>query len=289
MSIYAGGPAFFTPERLQHLREGDGYELLRTCRQLHRLSSKKADAEAFDSLATSRETRLYREQLKLMAHAFVDLKQLDFMVSDDDELVGRVETAAQLAFLFLTMTTGLERLRLAIGGLADGELLPTHGPNEGQRAMGSILLLHSLALRSPWARICAIELEITSDKKALMEFLLACKHSLRSPTIIRASLVRVENPLNTWEPTLTEIGHCFSSQSLTLSTLCDTPEASGEERVLFDPDGHIWSDNRKEYEAYHTAIVARILRGEVIDSLQDMALDDGKSQSSSSASALVQH
>ncbi|KAF1346391.1 hypothetical protein EJ07DRAFT_144203 [Lizonia empirigonia] len=289
MSIYAGGPAFFTPERLQHLWEGDGHELLRTCRLLHRFSSKEADAEAFDSLATSGETMLYREQLKLMAHAFVDLKQLDFMVSDDDELVGCVETAAQLAFLFLTMTRGLERLRLAIGGLADGELLPTHGHNEGQRAMGSILLLHNLALRSPWARIRTIELEIATDKEALMEFLLACKDSLRSLILIRTSLVRVENPLNTWEPTLTEIGHCLSLESLTLSTLCDTPEASGDERVLFDPYGHIWRDKRKEFEAYHSAIVARILRGEVIDSLQDMALDDGKSQASSSALAMVQH
>jgi hypothetical protein len=122
-----------------------------------------------------------------------------------------------------------------------------------------------------------------------MEFLLACKDSLRSLTLIRTSLVRVGNPLNTWESTLTEIGHCLSLQSLTLSTLYDTPEASGEERVLFDPDSHIWSDKRKEYEAYHTAIVARILRGEVIDSLQDMALGDGKSQSSSSAVAMVQH
>lgn len=289
MSIYAGGPAFFTPERLQHLWEGDGHELLRTCRQLHRLSSKEADAEAFDSLATSRETMLYREQLKLMAHAFVDLKQLDFTVSDDDELLGCVETAAQLAFLFLTMPTGLERLRLAIGGLADGELSPTHGPSEGQRAMGSILLLHNLTLRSPWARIRTIELEIATDKKTLMEFLLACKDSLRSLTLIRTSLVRVGNPLNTWEPTLTEIGRCLCLESLIISTLCDTPEASGYERVLFDPHGHIWRDKRKEFEAYHSAIVARILRGEVIESLQDMALDDEKSQSSSSAVAMVQH
>lgn len=289
MSIYAGGPAFFTPERLQHLWEGDGHELLRACRLLHRSSSKEADAEAFDSLATSRETMLYREQLKLMAYAFVDLKQLDFMVSDDDGLVGCVETAAQCAFLFLTMTTGLEKLRLAIGGLADGELLPTHGHNESQRAMGSILLLRNLALRSPWARIRTIELEIATDREALMEFLLACKDSLRSLTLIRTSLVRVGNPSNTWEPTLTQIGHCLSLESLTLSTLCDTPEASGYERILFDPHSDIWKDKRKEFEAYHSAIVARILRGEVIDSLQDMALDDGKSQTSPSALAMVQH
>ena len=116
---------------------------------MHGLSLKEADAEAFNSLAMSREIMLYREQLKLMAYAFVDLKQLNFMVSNNNKLVGCVETAAQLAFLFLIMPTGLKRLYLAIRGLANGAILPMHRPREGQRAIGSILLLHNLTLRSP--------------------------------------------------------------------------------------------------------------------------------------------
>ena len=72
---------------------------------------------------------------------------------------------------------------------------------------------------------------------------------------------------------------CLCLESLTISTLCDTPEASGYKQILFDPYSHIWRDKRKEFEAYHSAIVARILRGEVTNLLQDMALDNRKSQS----------
>ena len=122
-----------------------------------------------------------------------------------------------------------------------------------------------------------------------MEFLLACKDLLQSLTLIRTSLVRVGNPLNTWEPTLTEIGRCLCLESLTISTLCDTPEASGYEQILFDPYGDSWKDKGKDIKAYYSAIVARILRGEVIGTLQDVALNNGKSPTSSSASAMAQH
>lgn len=55
MSMYVGGPAFATPERLQHLWDGDGHEITRTCRLLH-TSSIAADAEAFLILQRFRRT-----------------------------------------------------------------------------------------------------------------------------------------------------------------------------------------------------------------------------------------
>jgi hypothetical protein len=271
MSMYVGGPAFATPERMQQLWNGDGHEYTRTYRLLHTSSSAAADAEAFTDLVTPAESELYRRQLELMAHAFADMTCLDCRVSDEDEMAGCIETAAKFVFPFLLTTKSLQSLRLAIGRLVDGILLPTYGHTEREQAQGSMMLLWNLSLHSRWSRIRNIELEIATDRNTLLKFLLAHKDTLRFLTLTRTSLVRLGNHRNTWEPTLTEIGRCLRLESLSLSTLCDTLQDWGpgvHKRMLFDVDDHVWKGRASEYEAYHDRVVARVLHGEVIDSLQ---------------------
>jgi hypothetical protein len=108
MSMYVGGPAFATPERLQHLWDGDGHELTRTCRLVHR-NSAAADAEAYSDFATPEQSKLFwAQQLHLMKHALTCLTHLDYRVSDEDELVGSLDTAAELVFHFLLATSELQ-------------------------------------------------------------------------------------------------------------------------------------------------------------------------------------
>ncbi|KAK7177733.1 hypothetical protein PSPO01_16218 [Paraphaeosphaeria sporulosa] len=241
LSIYVGGPAFATPERLQHLWAGNGHEVTRLCRGFSR-NAAEADREAYSVNSTPEKSKLYHGQLSLMRHAFVALTHLDYVVSDDDELPGSLDIAAKLVFGFLIATKGLEKLRLVFGRLVDGILQPLSRYEERQCAMDSIRLLDGLTRHSSWTRICELELEIATDRNTLVRFLLAHKDTLRSLTLTRISLVRLGDPLNTWELTLTEIAQGLSLNSLTLSNLFDFPQewARGVQgRMLFDSKAEV--------------------------------------------------
>ncbi|KAF2006572.1 hypothetical protein P154DRAFT_517627 [Amniculicola lignicola CBS 123094] len=261
LSMYVGGPAFATPERLRFLWDGDGHELTRTCRTLYSHAAE-ADKEAYSDDVTSGQSKLYFGQLSLMRYAMAGLTHLDYVVSDEDELVGSLEIASKLVFGFLSATKTLERLRLVFGRLVDGILMPLSEYNERQCAQDSIRLLDHLTRHSPWNRIRDIELEIATDRTTLVQFLLAHKHTLRSLTLTRMSLVQLGNPLNTWEPTLAEIAQGLSLESLTLSKLCDFPQECNRgvrERMLFDSEDEFWQGKTSEYHAYYDAAIGRIL------------------------------
>ncbi|KAJ6267741.1 F-box domain protein [Bipolaris maydis] len=250
MSMYIGGPAFATPARLKLLRLSGSHKITRLCRSIH-ATSPEADADARTGLVESDEIKLLYRRLQAMACAFSDLTCLDCSVSDNDEMTGCMETAAKLVLCSLISATKLQKLSLAFGRLVDGYLRPT--------------------LHSRWNQICSVELEIATDRKTLMGFLLAHKDTLRCLTLVPTSLVRLGDYRNTWEPTLTEIGQCLCLEFLSLSTLCDTIHdwAPGVcRRMMFDVKDNVWQSKESELEAYHSAVVARVLRGEVIDSLQ---------------------
>ncbi|KAJ6267415.1 F-box domain protein [Bipolaris maydis] len=256
MSMYIGGPAFATPARLKLLRLSGHHEITRLCRSIH-ASSPEADADASTGLVGSDESKLLRRRLQVMACALSDLTCLVCSVSDNDEMPGCMETAAKLVFFFLTGATKLQRLSLAFGRLRE-------------QAKGSMALLSHLIRHSRRNQICNIELEIATDRNTLMGFLLVHKDTLRRLTLVRTSLVRLGDYQNTWEPTLTEIGQRLCLEFLSLSTLCDTIQdwAPGVcRRMLFDIKDDVWQSKESEFEAYHSAVVARVLRGEVIDSL----------------------
>lgn len=200
-----------------------------------------------------------------MRYAVTGLTHIDYVVSDEDELVGSLETAAKFAFGFLIATKGLENLRLVFGRLVDGILLPLSQSTERQCAKDSIQLLVQLTLHSPWSRIGDIELEIATDRSTLVQFLLAHKLTLRSLTLTRMTLVRLGDPLNTWEMTLAEIAQGLTLSSLTLSKLCDFPQdwsGSDQKRMLFDSEAEIWQGKASEYHAYYDAAIGSILRQE---------------------------
>ncbi|OAL42690.1 hypothetical protein IQ07DRAFT_669069 [Pyrenochaeta sp. DS3sAY3a] len=135
---------------------------------------------------------------------------------------GCIAVAATLAFLFLSTTKNLQKLVLAIENLVDGDLVPVFGVGERQRATGSILQLQHLPHRAHWSHIRNIQLEIATDRTTLVTFLLAHKNTLRLLTLTQTSLVRLRNPRNTWESTLTNIGQGLRLESLTLAKLTDT-------------------------------------------------------------------
>jgi hypothetical protein len=271
MSLYVGGPAFATPERLQHLWDGQGHEITRLCRQLRRNSSAAAaDAEAYANDVTPADSELYRGELELMRLAFAGLTHLEYSVSDEEEPEGCITIAAKLAFQFLSTAKSLQKLRLAIGRLVDGILLPVYGSDERQCVAGSMLLLRNLALHAPWSHIRNIELEIATDRTTLVKFLLARKKTLRFLTLIRMSLVRLRDPRNTWEPTLTEIGQGLRLESLTIANLTDTLDDWGpgvQPRMLFDKEDKRWENKICDYEAYYNDIIRRIIHREDISSL----------------------
>jgi hypothetical protein len=137
-------------------------------------------------------------------------------------------------------------------------------------AQASIKLLDHLTRHSPWRKIRDVELEIATDRATLVGFLLAHRSTLHSLTLTRTSLVRLGNPRNTWELTLTEIGQGLRLKSLTLSKLCDTLQdwsPGVEHRVLFDVEDSLWKGKTSMYEAYHSAMVGRVVRGENVGSL----------------------
>jgi hypothetical protein len=264
LSMYVGGPAFATPERLHLLWDGEGHEITRTRRDLHD-NAAEADKEAYSNCVTSGQNKLYYGQLRLMRYAISGLTHLDYAVSDEDEVVGSLEIAAKFVFGLLTETKSLESLRLAFGRLVDGILLPLSQQNERQCAQDSIRLLDNLTRQSPWNRLRDVELEIATDRTTLVRFLHTQRDTLRSLTLTRMSLVRLEDPLNTWEVTLTEIAQGLSLKSLTLSKLCDFPQAWSRGvrgRILFDPEAEMWQGKSSEYHAYYDAAVERILRQE---------------------------
>ncbi|OAL42637.1 hypothetical protein IQ07DRAFT_525751 [Pyrenochaeta sp. DS3sAY3a] len=274
MSIHVGGPAFATPGRLRHLWSGMGHEITRLCRELHPASSAAAaDAEANDNFATPAEIERYGRELYLMRLAFADLTHLDFSMSEDDEREGCIAIAATLAFLFLSTTKNLRELNLAIGNLVYGDLMPVFGVDEKQCATGSILLLQHIAHRAPWRHIRNIQLEIATDRTTLVTFLLAHKNTLRLLTLTQTSLVRLENPQNTWEFTLTEIGKGLCLESLTLAKLTDVLvdwSPGVQPRMLFDKDDKRWQDRLSDYETYYQDCIHRILRGEEIYTLDPL-------------------
>jgi hypothetical protein len=271
MSLYVGGPAFATPERLQHLWDGQGHERTRLCRQLRRNpSAAAADLEAYANDATPADSKFYRGELGLMRLAFTSLTHLKYSVSDEEEPDGCITIAAKLAFAFLSMARNLHKICLAIGRLVDGILLPVCGPTERQCATGSILLLRNFAHHAPWSQIRNIELEIATDRTTLVSFLLAHKNTLRSLTLTRTSLVRLGDPRNTWEPTLTEIGQGLRLESLTLASLTDTLEewALGvQPRILFDKKDKRWENQSDKYEAYYNDCIQRAIHGKDISTL----------------------
>lgn len=276
LSMYVGGPAFATPERLHLLWDGDGHKMTRTCLSLYPTAAE-ADKAAITNELISGQSKLYYEQLNYMGYAVTGLTHLDYVVSDEDELVGSLEIAAKLVFGFLIATEGLENLRLVFGRLVDGILLPISQHAERQCAQDSIQLLNQLTLHSPWSRIGDIELEIATDRNTLVRFLLAHKDTLRSLTLTRLSLVRLDDPLNTWEVTLNEIAQGISLTSLTLSKLCDFPQdwsRGVRERVLFDSEAGIWQGKTSEYYAYYGAAIGSILRQEGGHSLDPEAFKD---------------
>ncbi|KAF2850621.1 hypothetical protein T440DRAFT_468206 [Plenodomus tracheiphilus IPT5] len=269
LSMYVGGPAFATPERLHLLWDGDGHETTRTCRNLHD-NAAEADKVAYSAHIISGQRKLYFGQLNLMRSAIAGLTHLDCVVSDEEDPLGSLEIAAKLAFGFLIATKSLERLRLVFGRLVDGILLPLAQYNERQCAQDSIRLLDHLTRHSPWNRLRDIELEIATDRTTLVQFLIAHKDTLRSLTLTRMTLVRLDNPLNTWEVTLSEIAQQLSLESLTLSKLCDFPQEWSrgvQDRMLFDLEAKIWQGKASEYQAYYDAVVGRLLRQEVGHSL----------------------
>lgn len=273
LSMYVGGPAFATPERLHLLWDGDGHELTRISRSLHG-NAAEADKDACVDDTNSRRSKLYYGQLNLMRYAIAGLTHLDFAVSDEDELVGSLEIAAKLVFRFLVAIRGLERLRLVFGRLVDGILQPLPRNCERQCAQDSIQLLAQLTRHSPWTKIRDIELEIATDRTTLVQFLLAHKDTLSSLTLTRMSLVRLEDSRNNWEVTLAEIVQGLSLKTLTLSKLCDFPQEWTREvqnRMLFDIDDEIWQGKISEYHAYYDAAIGRILRQESFFSLNPEA------------------
>ncbi|KAF2023770.1 hypothetical protein EK21DRAFT_118432 [Setomelanomma holmii] len=276
LSIYVGGPAFATPERLQLLWDGDGHETLRTCRALNH-NAAEADKMAYPGDVFLGQSKLYYNQLGLMRYVMAGLTHLDYVVSDDDELMGSLEIAAKLVFGFLTVVKGLERLRLVFGRLVDGILLPLSQRTERQCAQDSIRLLDQLTRQSPWNRIRSIELEIATDGTTLVQFLIAHKDTLRSLTLTRMSLVRLEQPLNTWEVALAKFAQGLCLSSLTLFKLCDFPQdwsRGVQERMLFDPEAAIWQEKTSEYHTYYNTVIGRILRQEGRYSLDPEVLKD---------------
>jgi hypothetical protein len=239
--------------------------------QLHRNSSAAAaDLEAYANDVTPADSNLYRGELELMRLAFASLTHLKYSVSDEEEPDGCMTIAAKLAFEFLSTARNLQKISLAIGRLVDGILLPVYGANERQCTTGSILLLRNFAVHAPWSQIRHIELEIATDRTTLVSVLLAHRDTLRLLTLTRTSLVRLGDPRNTWEPTLTEIGQGLRLESLTLTNLTDTIKewALGDQpRMLFDKEDKRWEDKASDYEAYYYDRVHRILQGEDIHSL----------------------
>ncbi|KAF2818290.1 hypothetical protein CC86DRAFT_159029 [Ophiobolus disseminans] len=276
LSMYVGGPAFANPARLHLLWDGDGHDMTRSSRSFYP-TAVEADKAAISNELTSGQSKLYYEQLNYMRYAVTSLTHLDYVVSDEDELVGSLEIAAKLVFGFLIATKGLVNLRLVFGRLVDGILLPILQHTERQCAQDSIQLLNQLTLHSPWSRIGDIELEIATDRNTLVQFLFAHKDTLRSLTLTRMSLVRLEDPLNTWEVTLDEIAQGLSLTSLTLSKLCDFPQdwsRGVRERMLFDSEAEIWQGKASEYHVYYNAAITSILRQKGGHSLDPEAFKD---------------
>jgi hypothetical protein len=273
LSAYVGGPAFATPARLRHLWAGDGHEMTRYYRQLNS-DAAEGDRMAYSSHSNMEQSQLYHGQLQLMRTALDALTHLDYMVSDEGELAGCLDIAAGLVFYFLKATHELRKLRLVFGRLVDGILLqPLSGYNERTCSQGSIRLLKTLTLQSPWTVLGDIELEMAIDKDTLLQFLLAHKDTLRSLTLTRVTLVRLGDPLNTWELALTEIGQGLSLTSLALRNIFDFPQelrtgvVEEQGRMLFNSEDIMWKGKIAEYCAYYEATIGCVLRQETILSL----------------------
>ncbi|PVH90747.1 hypothetical protein DM02DRAFT_577639 [Periconia macrospinosa] len=278
LSIYVGGPAFWGPQRLQHLWDGYGHEITRTSRTIHENDAAAADREAYSDYGDLEETKLYFGELCLMRETFIDLTRLDCSISEDTEEDGSLGIAAKWLFGFLWQTKKLERLRLVFGRLVDGILIP--GDNDNTYVQDSAMLLGQLAKHTPWTRLQRIELEIATTRATLVEFLLAHKNTLRSLSLERVTLVRLEqnslgaweeDSLGTWELTLGDIGKNLSLTTLDLSTLHDFASSVGgggaQQRTLFDSGADLWRGETAQYHDYYHSTIDQILRGHHIVSL----------------------
>lgn len=181
------------PRSLQHLGDGQRHETTRPRRQPRRNSlAEAADTEAYANDATPADSEFYRGEIELMRLAFTGPTHLKYSISNKEEPEVCITIAAKLAFQFLSTAKGLQKLRLAIGRLVDGILLPMYESDERQCMTGSMLLLRNLALHAPWSQIRNIELEIATDRTTPVTFLFAHKNTLLILT--RTSLGAVERP-----------------------------------------------------------------------------------------------
>jgi hypothetical protein len=269
MQLYVGGPSFWGPKRLQQLWFIGDHERTRAYRSLYKTAAE-ADKAACIEFADPEQSKLYLYQLCYMKQALTSLIELACSVSEDDERNGSLGIAGKYLYEYLlSPTKNLERIRLVFGRLANGILLP--GNDCHLYAKDSIALLDQLARRTPWSRLRSMELEIVTHKLALTRFLLAHAATLKSLTLTRVTLLRLQDSFNTWELVLHDLVRALSLQTLHLVKLSDfiLPQGSGEarRRSLFDVDAAIWQGKASEYTAYHRQTMDCLLRGDDVQLL----------------------
>ncbi|OAL42513.1 hypothetical protein IQ07DRAFT_686273 [Pyrenochaeta sp. DS3sAY3a] len=231
------------PRSLQHLGDGQRHETTRPRRQPRRNSlAEAADTEAYANDATPADSEFYRGEIELMRLAFTGPTHLKYSISNKEEPEVCITIAAKLAFQFLSTAKGLQKLRLAIGRLVDGILLPMYESDERQCMTGSMLLLRNLALHAPWSQIRNIELEIATDRTTPVTFLFAHKNTLLILT-------------------RTSLGQGLRLESVTFTKLTDTLENWGpgvQLRMPFDreDDAALGEISQNHYSRDHWRFLA---------------------------------
>jgi hypothetical protein len=196
-----------------------------------------------------------------MRYALTSLVSLDCTVSEDNEYDGSLAIAGKHLLELLHCTTNLKQIRLVFGSLADGVLPP--GSDRSQYAQDSIALLNEIARRTLWTKMRSIELELATDGRTLIKFLLVHKATLRSLKMTRVCLARLGSYSGTWESVLAEISHALSLEDLALTQLCDFVPLLGsnktQRRVLFDAKDAVWQDGTGQYQVHYQTVIDRIL------------------------------
>ncbi len=274
LSMYVGGPAFWGVGRLQHLWLGVGHEITRLHRKLHHTAAE-ADKHAYKDSLTPENIQTYSRQLNMIRHGFSRITQLECSVFEDDERDGSLAIAGFYLSHFLRVNKDLESIRLAFGRLVDGTVVP--GDNDKGYVQDSCTLLLRLAQNTPWSKLRGIELEIATTRFALVKFLRAHRKTLRSLTLTRVTIVRLEDDLSSWEYTLAEIMQSLALVTLNLSRLCDfLPRQNGHgtsQRILFDPEADVWLDKEGQYESYYEKAMEFVHSGTPIKSLESDAFE----------------
>jgi hypothetical protein len=268
MKMHIGGPSFWGPKRLQQLWFAGDHERTRAYRSLYSTASE-ADKVASEN-TDSEQKKLYLYQLCYMKQALTSLTDLACSVSEDDERNGSLGTAGKYFYDYLLRPTrNLERIRLAFGRLTNGILLPSD--DSLLYAQDTIGLLDRLTQHTPWARMRSIELEIVIDRSTLNRFLLAHAATLRSLTLTRVTLLRLGDPLSTWEMVLSEILHALSLEKLCLVKIYDFAPQQGngriQRRTLFNVDAEIWQGKTSEYAVYYRRTIDCLLCGHRVELL----------------------